>query len=121
MAHDDLLGPRSGRGRRLESRADAEQNSPDGLSTGQYQHGEWSSRMAKARKRQRSCQTTDPQSRASREGAEETYRLLFDRNPAPMFVFDEATLEILAANDAMVRDCGWTREELLGMTVRDIH
>lgn len=77
--------------------------------------------MARVRKRRRSCQTTDPQVRADREGAEETYRLLFDRNPAPMFVFDESTLEILAANDAMVRDSGWTREELLSMSVREIH
>jgi PAS domain S-box-containing protein len=51
---------------------------------------------------------------------DDQYRLLFDTNPCPMYVFAEASLRVLAANDAMVRLYGWSREELLGMKATDI-
>jgi PAS domain S-box-containing protein len=53
------------------------------------------------------------------ETAEE-YRLLFDSNPHPMWVFDVETLAFLAVNDAGVRLYGFSREEFLGMTIKDI-
>jgi PAS domain S-box-containing protein len=53
------------------------------------------------------------------ESAEE-YRLLFDSNPHPMWVFDVKTLAFLAVNDAAVRLYGFSREEFLGMTIREI-
>jgi diguanylate cyclase (GGDEF)-like protein/PAS domain S-box-containing protein len=53
----------------------------------------------------------------AREGA---YRLLFEGNPQPMYVFDVGTLEFLAVNDAAVENYGWTRQEFLAMTIRDI-
>ena len=43
--------------------------------------------------------------------------LLFDANPLAMWVHDVDTLQILAANEATVRQYGWTRPQLLGMTV----
>jgi two-component system cell cycle sensor histidine kinase/response regulator CckA len=52
--------------------------------------------------------------------SEEQYRLLFDSNPHPMWVFEPATLAFLAVNDAAVRMYGYSREEFLGMTIRDI-
>lgn len=52
--------------------------------------------------------------------SEEEYRLLFDRNPSPMWVFEAETLAFLAVNDAAVRHYGYSREEFLRMTVRDI-
>jgi hypothetical protein len=52
--------------------------------------------------------------------SEEQYRLLFDSNPQPMWVFDEETLRFLAVNDAAVRHYGYSREEFLGMTVLQI-
>jgi PAS domain S-box-containing protein len=48
------------------------------------------------------------------------YRLLFEANPNPMLVFDEETLGLLAANDQALRFYGWSREELLGMSILDI-
>jgi PAS domain S-box-containing protein len=51
---------------------------------------------------------------------DEQYRLLFDINPNPMWVFDEETLAFLAVNEAAVKLYGWTREEFLAMTVADI-
>jgi two-component system cell cycle sensor histidine kinase/response regulator CckA len=48
------------------------------------------------------------------------YRLLFDANPAPMWVFDAETLRILAVNDAALRQYGYSREEFLSLTILDI-
>ncbi|HEV3230467.1 MAG TPA: EAL domain-containing protein [Solirubrobacteraceae bacterium] len=53
-------------------------------------------------------------------GADERYRLLFDRNPQPMWVYDVQTLRFLAVNDAAVEHYGYDREEFLAMTIRDI-
>jgi two-component system, cell cycle sensor histidine kinase and response regulator CckA len=52
--------------------------------------------------------------------SEERYRLLFENNPQPMWVFDDETLVFLAVNDAACQHYGYTREEFLGMTIRDI-
>jgi two-component system cell cycle sensor histidine kinase/response regulator CckA len=52
--------------------------------------------------------------------SEEEYHLLFDRNPHPMWVFDAETLAFLAVNDAAVHHYGYSREELLGMTIDEI-
>jgi hypothetical protein len=48
------------------------------------------------------------------------YRLLFDLNPNPMWVFDRETLAFLAVNEAAVEKYGYTRNEFLGMTLLDI-
>jgi DNA-binding response OmpR family regulator len=37
--------------------------------------------------------------------SEEQYRLLFEQNPLPMWVFDDEGLNFLAVNDAAVRHC----------------
>jgi PAS domain S-box-containing protein len=50
----------------------------------------------------------------------ERYRTLFEGNPQPMFVFDRQTLAYLAVNDAAVVHYGYSRDEILGMTVKDI-
>ena len=52
--------------------------------------------------------------------SEERYRLLFESNPQAMWVFDEKTLAFLAVNRAAWRHYGYSREEFLGMTIRDI-
>jgi len=52
--------------------------------------------------------------------SEERYRLLFENNPQPMWVFDNETLALLAANEAACQHYGYTREEFLAMTIRDI-
>lgn len=48
------------------------------------------------------------------------YRLLFENNPNPMWVFDQETLFILAVNDTAVQRYGYSREEFLSMTIKDI-
>ncbi len=51
---------------------------------------------------------------------EESFRLLFEANPVPMWLFDSETKRFLAVNDAAVAHYGYSRERLLGMTVFDI-
>ena len=52
--------------------------------------------------------------------SEEHYRILFESNPQPMWVFDEETLQFLAVNEAAVHHYGYTREEFLSMMIKDI-
>jgi two-component system, cell cycle sensor histidine kinase and response regulator CckA len=52
--------------------------------------------------------------------SEDRYRLLFDHNPHPMWVFDVETLDFLEVNTAAVRLYGYTREEFLAMRVTAI-
>jgi PAS domain S-box-containing protein len=54
------------------------------------------------------------------EESESRYRLLFEANPQPMWVFDIASLAFLAVNQAAIARYGYSREEFLGMTLRDI-
>jgi len=53
-------------------------------------------------------------------GSEVGYRRLFEASPHPMWVYDLETLRFLAVNDAAVARYGWSREEFLAMTLRDI-
>jgi PAS domain S-box-containing protein len=52
--------------------------------------------------------------------SEHQYRLLFESNPHPMWLFDRSTLSFLAVNDAAIRHYGYSREEFLAMTILDI-
>ncbi len=51
---------------------------------------------------------------------EASFRLLFDENPVPMFVFDHATLQILAVNQTMIENYGYSREQFLAMSIHDL-
>ena len=59
-------------------------------------------------------------SREALQHSEERYRLLFNSNPHPMWVFDEKTLGFLAVNEAACIHYGYSREEFLGMTIQEI-
>ena len=52
--------------------------------------------------------------------SQERYRLLFDCTPQPIWVYDEETLYFLAVNDAAIRTYGYSREEFLSLTVKDV-
>jgi PAS domain S-box-containing protein len=52
---------------------------------------------------------------------EASFRLLFDSNPVPMFVYGLDDLRILAVNDAAVKHYGYPREQVLRMSLLDIH
>ena len=51
---------------------------------------------------------------------EEGYRLLFESNPQPMWIYDRDTLAFLAVNNAAVHDYGYSLNEFLAMTIKDI-
>jgi two-component system cell cycle sensor histidine kinase/response regulator CckA len=48
------------------------------------------------------------------------YRFVFDAHPAPMWVMEAETLRFLAVNNAVVARYGYSREELLNLTVCDV-
>ncbi len=52
--------------------------------------------------------------------AGDQYRLLFEVNPTPMWVYDIRTLGFLAVNDAAVARYGYTRTEFARLTIRDL-
>ncbi len=52
--------------------------------------------------------------------SEERYRMLFESNPTPMWVYDLETLRFLAVNDIAVQHYGYTRDEFLSMTIKDV-
>ena len=54
------------------------------------------------------------------KGREASFRLLFEENPLPMWVVDIHSLELLAVNAATCRHYGYTREQLLMMTVENL-
>src|SRR5579883_3303928 len=51
---------------------------------------------------------------------EESFRLLFEANPVPMWLFDNETGQFLAVNDAAVQHYGYSRERFLEMSIFDI-
>ncbi len=51
---------------------------------------------------------------------EQEFRLVFDANPQPMWVYDTKTLQFLDVNDAAVSVYGYSRLEFLSMTIADI-
>ncbi|HET6929977.1 MAG TPA: PAS domain S-box protein [Candidatus Acidoferrum sp.] len=52
--------------------------------------------------------------------SEERYRLLFDSNPHPVWVYDLQSLAILDVNQAAIRNYGYSRGEFLSLTIKDI-
>lgn len=51
---------------------------------------------------------------------EEYFRQLFESNPMPLWVHDLETLRFLEVNDVACASYGYTRQEFLAMTIRDI-
>lgn len=52
--------------------------------------------------------------------SEEKYRELFDANPQPMWVYDMETLRFLAVNESAINHYGYSKEEFLNMTIKEI-
>lgn len=52
---------------------------------------------------------------------EESFRLLFEKNPQPMLIYDLQTLAILEINQTAVDFYGYSYDEFLQMTIRDLH
>ena len=54
------------------------------------------------------------------QASENQYRLLFESNPTPIFTYDQTTLAFVSVNEAAVRHYGYSREEFLRLTLRDL-
>ncbi|MGH9430421.1 MAG: PAS domain S-box protein [Terriglobia bacterium] len=52
--------------------------------------------------------------------SEEKYRLLFESNPNPMWVYDLETLKLLAVNDSACQQYGYSKDEFMSLTITDI-
>jgi len=73
--------------------------------------------LKRAKQKSNSSEKTAPTSPALSEGE---YRKLFDANPTPMWVYDTATLRFLEVNEAAIAQYGYSREEFLVRTAREI-
>ena len=51
---------------------------------------------------------------------EQSYKLLFYSNPLPMWTYDLETLRFLTVNDKAIIHYGYSNEEFLSMTIKDI-
>lgn len=51
---------------------------------------------------------------------EDSYRLLFEASPLPMWVIDRETMRFLAVNEAAIQHYGYTEAEWLSMALADI-
>jgi PAS domain S-box-containing protein len=58
--------------------------------------------------------------RESLRESNESYRNLFFNNPLPIFIWDLDTFRILELNDIAQAEYGYTRQELLDMTIFDL-
>ena len=54
------------------------------------------------------------------EESENRYHYMFDNSPQPMFIYDLETLAFLEVNQAEINHYGYSREEFLSMTLKDI-
>jgi PAS domain S-box-containing protein len=54
---------------------------------------------------------------AELRNSERHYRMLFDRNPHPMWIYATDTLSVLAVNDASAQHYGYSKDEFVGMPV----
>ena len=57
---------------------------------------------------------------ATLRSSAEQFRLLFEGNPNPMWISDADSHELIAVNDAMVTEYGYTRERLIGAKLHEI-
>jgi PAS domain S-box-containing protein len=57
---------------------------------------------------------------AELRASEEKYRYMFASNPQPMWIYDLETLAFLEVNDAAMAIYGYSRDEFLSMTLKDI-
>ena len=53
--------------------------------------------------------------------SEKRFRLLFERNPAPMLVYERSSLKLLALNEAFLHHYGYSLEEALNLLLPDLY
>lgn len=52
--------------------------------------------------------------------SEKQYREMFESNPNPMWIYNRESLAFIAVNEAAIAKYGYSREEFLGITIKDI-
>lgn len=52
--------------------------------------------------------------------SESKYRILFDYNPLPMWLYEIDSLKFVDVNNAAIKNYGYSRDEFLSMTIKDI-
>lgn len=52
--------------------------------------------------------------------SEQRYRALFEAHPLPLWLYEPGSLRIVDVNPATVEKYGWSREEFLALTLRDL-
>lgn len=52
--------------------------------------------------------------------SESIYKYLFEHNPLPMWIYDLDTLKFLAVNNAAINKYGYSKDEFLSLTIKDI-
>ena len=52
--------------------------------------------------------------------SDEQYRRLFESNPNPLWIYNNATLRIVKINEAAIEKYGYSREKFVQMTIMDI-
>lgn len=65
-------------------------------------------------------QTIERRNQAKLIESEANYRRMFYDNPQPMLIYDPNTLEFIEINEAAINHYGYSREEFLKMTLKDI-
>ncbi|HMP40184.1 MAG TPA: PAS domain S-box protein, partial [Roseiflexaceae bacterium] len=58
---------------------------------------------------------------AAQQHAAEQYRLLFEHNPHPMWIYDRETLRLMAVNTAAVQIYGYSHDQFLQLRVVDLY
>ena len=53
--------------------------------------------------------------------SQETYKLLFENNPIPMYIREKNSYKIIKANNSSEQLFGYSLEDFLGMTIFDLH
>ena len=54
------------------------------------------------------------------QASRDQYSHIFQRHPLPMWIYEMDSLKFIAVNDAAVYNYGYTNEEFLSMTIKDI-
>ncbi|MCF8338199.1 MAG: PAS domain S-box protein [Bacteroidales bacterium] len=65
-------------------------------------------------------QTQERKRKKLLENSEKRYKYLFENNPVPMWIYDPESLKFLMVNDAAVHSYGYSKDEFLNMTIKDI-
>jgi PAS domain S-box-containing protein len=52
--------------------------------------------------------------------SENHYKGLFDQNPTPMWLYDTNSLQFLQVNEAAVKNYGFSKDEFLSMTIKEL-